>query len=67
VDTYILRVEMKRLGWGVEGDEWRWKMRLFVWDEDLVGYCCSLLDKLFFKPLLKIIDFGSLIQLKGTS
>jgi len=29
--------EVCQLGWGVEGDAWRWRRRLFAWEEELVG------------------------------
>ncbi|XP_024626681.1 uncharacterized protein [Medicago truncatula] len=31
--------EMFLLGWGVDGGAWRWRRRLFAWEEELVGEC----------------------------
>ena len=28
---------MFSLGWGIEHDAWRWRRRLFAWEEELVG------------------------------
>jgi len=29
--------DMHSLGWGVEGAAWRWRRRLFAWEDELVG------------------------------
>jgi hypothetical protein len=29
--------EMKALGWGKDGNVWRWRRRLMVWEEEVVG------------------------------
>lgn len=34
---------MNLLGWG-RGETWKWRRRLFVWEEELVGECCALLN-----------------------
>jgi len=31
---------------GVEGEGWRWRRRLFAWEEELVVDCCSLLENI---------------------
>ncbi|MCI18621.1 putative non-LTR retroelement reverse transcriptase related protein, partial [Trifolium medium] len=35
--------EMCSLGWGVGEEGWRWRRRLFVWEEGLFEECCLLL------------------------
>jgi hypothetical protein len=35
---------MRDLGWGVEGDAWRWRRRLFVWEEESVEELTLLLQ-----------------------
>ena len=35
---------MRALGWGDEGKAWRWRHRLFVWEEELVGELRLLLQ-----------------------
>jgi len=35
--------EMFRLGWGADGGAWRWRRRLFAWEEELVGECVGRL------------------------
>jgi hypothetical protein len=34
--------EMHHLGWDEGGDAWKWRRRLFAWEEDLLGNCCFL-------------------------
>ena len=36
--------EMFTLGWAVGGEAWRWKRRLWVWEEDMLVECRLLLD-----------------------
>jgi hypothetical protein len=35
--------EMFLLGWGADGGAWRWRRRLFAWEEELVGECVERL------------------------
>ena len=35
--------EMFVLGWGTDGGAWRWRRRLFAWDERLLGECVERL------------------------
>ncbi|PNX88548.1 receptor-like kinase [Trifolium pratense] len=35
--------EMSLLGWGVGGQEWAWRRRLWVWEEEMLGECQTLL------------------------
>lgn len=46
VDSSIIVAETRRLGWGVEDRCWRWRRRLFSWEEELVVERCSLLDNI---------------------
>jgi len=41
--------DMCQLGWGVDGEAWRWKRRLFAWEEELVGELSVLLQNVFFQ------------------
>ncbi|GAU35008.1 hypothetical protein TSUD_103310 [Trifolium subterraneum] len=43
VDKNVSVAEMYMLGWGVEGEEWRWRRRLFAWEEDQVRECSAIL------------------------
>jgi len=36
--------EMSLLGWGTDGGAWRWRRRLFAWEEWLVGECVERLS-----------------------
>ena len=36
-------LEMSQLGWGEGGEAWRWRRRLFVWEEEMVGELILLL------------------------
>jgi len=46
VDSNINVAEMRRLGLGVKDRGWRWRRRLFSWEEWLVVECCSLLENI---------------------
>ncbi|XP_024634465.1 uncharacterized protein [Medicago truncatula] len=35
--------EMSLLGWGLDGGAWRWRRRLFAWEEGLLGECVGRL------------------------
>jgi hypothetical protein len=35
---------MHFLGWEVNGEAWKWRRRLFVWEEDLVRECADRLS-----------------------
>jgi len=34
---------MHFMGWEVNGDAWKWRRRLFVWEEELVRECVDRL------------------------
>jgi len=36
-------LDMSQLGWGEGGEAWRWRRRLFVWEEEIVGELILLL------------------------
>jgi len=38
--------DMCRLGWGIKGEAWRWRRRLFMWEEELVRKLSMLLQNL---------------------
>jgi hypothetical protein len=35
--------EMFTLGWGVNGEAWKRRRRLFSWEEEFIGECVELL------------------------
>lgn len=37
-------LEIFELGWGFDGDAWKWRRRLFAWEEGLVGECVERLS-----------------------
>ena len=41
--------DMCQLGWGEGGDAWRWKRRLFAWEEEAVGELTLLLHNVFLQ------------------
>ncbi|GAU28790.1 hypothetical protein TSUD_357760 [Trifolium subterraneum] len=43
VDKNILVADMFEAGWGVGGEAWKWRRRLFAWEEDLVAGCIARL------------------------
>jgi len=40
----VLIFGMHELGWGLEGGAWKWRRRLFAWEEELVGELRLLLQ-----------------------
>jgi len=38
--------EMYVLGWEVDGEAWKWRRRLFAWEEGLVGECADRLSSI---------------------
>jgi len=46
VDSSVTITEMRRLGWEVDGGDWRWRMRLFAWEKGVIGgeaFGCSIM------------------------
>jgi hypothetical protein len=41
--------EMRALGWGDDGIAWRWRRRLWAWEEELVGEMKILLSNVSFQ------------------
>ncbi|GAU13302.1 hypothetical protein TSUD_42560 [Trifolium subterraneum] len=44
VDKNILVADMFAAGWGVGGEAWKWRRRLFAWEEELVTGCIARLS-----------------------
>jgi len=42
--------EMYSLGWGEEGEAWKWRRRLFAWEEEKVQECCDILTNIVLQP-----------------
>jgi hypothetical protein len=40
---------MRALGWEEEGEAWRWRRRLFVWEEEMLGELRLLLQNVSFQ------------------
>lgn len=41
--------DMCQLGWGEEGEAWRWRQRFFVWEEEGMGELILLLHNLILQ------------------
>jgi hypothetical protein len=37
----VTLADMHRRGWEVGGNGWRWRRRLFAWEEQLWDDCCT--------------------------
>ena len=37
VDKWVSVFDLFQLGWGVNGEAWKWRRRLFAWDEEQLG------------------------------
>jgi len=44
MSKWVSVFEMFQLGWEVNGDAWKWRCRLFAWEEEQVGELCLLLQ-----------------------
>jgi len=44
VDKWVFVFDLCQLGWGVNGEAWKWRQRLFAWEEEKVGELCLLLQ-----------------------
>jgi hypothetical protein len=42
LDKDITVAELRRQGWGVEGNGWRWRRRLLAWEEEEWGMLCRV-------------------------
>lgn len=45
----VTLVELNSLGWGVNGEAWKWRKRMFAWEEELVGECVELFISFIFQ------------------
>lgn len=45
----IIVVDMKLLGWGVNGEAWKWRRRLFAWEEELTRDCVDMLSNIILQ------------------
>jgi len=41
--------ELFARGWGVNGEAWKWRRRLFEWEDELVGECIVRLTNFSFQ------------------
>ena len=41
--------EMYSLGWGEEGEAWKWRRRLLAWEEEKVRECCDFLTNIILQ------------------
>jgi len=41
--------EASQLGWGEDGETWKWRMVLFTWEEEMVGELCLLLQNVILQ------------------
>jgi len=41
VNKLVTVAEMFSLGWGLNGEAWKWQRWLFVWEEEMVGGMCG--------------------------
>ena len=45
--TQLITVaDMFELGWEEGGEAWRWRRRLWAWEEDMLAECRQLLDEI---------------------
>jgi hypothetical protein len=44
LDREVSVPDMFQVGWGVDGEAWRWRRRLFVWEEEMLGDLMLLLQ-----------------------
>jgi hypothetical protein len=58
--------ETKMMGWGVNGEAWKWLMKLFVWEEYLVKEYVDRLSNVILQVEMDDCGFGSFIRLNGT-
>ncbi|MCH93999.1 YIPF1-like protein, partial [Trifolium medium] len=40
---------MCRLSWGLGGNEWLWRRRLFAWEKQLWGECCTVVANIMLQ------------------
>ena len=54
----LMVVEMHALGWGEDGEAWRWRRRLLAWEEELVVEIRNLISNtLHCRNLFPMLGF----------
>jgi len=51
--------KMYSLGWGEEGEAWKWRRRLFAWEEEKVRECCDILTNIVLQLIILTGGFGT--------
>jgi len=51
----VFVTEMHFLGWGVNGEAWKWRRRLFAWEEELARECAALLSNVILQ--VEVLDW----------
>ena len=49
VDKWVSVFDLFHLGWGVNGEAWKWRRRLFAWEEEQLGELCLLLQNVILQ------------------
>jgi len=44
MSKWVSIFDMFQLGWGENGEAWKWRRRLFAWEEEQAGELCLLLQ-----------------------
>lgn len=65
-DLNVSVATMRMEGWEVDGVGWRWRRRLFAWEEEQLVDCARLLDNIFCRVTEMTNEFGNVTTLKGT-
>lgn len=64
-NKFVTVSEMFHLGRDVNGEAWKWRRRLFVWEEDQVRECKALVFSTILRMVWRIDGFGSCTFRKG--
>jgi hypothetical protein len=56
LDQDKMVADMFKLGWGYGRNSWRWRRRLFTWNEELCGECCAVLANVFYSRLIFLVS-----------
>ncbi|KEH27819.1 transmembrane protein, putative [Medicago truncatula] len=49
VDKWVSVFDLFQLGWGVNGEAWKWRRRLFAWEEEQMEELCLLLQNVILQ------------------
>ncbi|XP_024640465.1 uncharacterized protein [Medicago truncatula] len=49
VDKWVSVFDLFHLGWGENGEAWKWRRRLFAWEEEQLGEKCLLLQNVILQ------------------